>query len=80
MIHDMERIPYMNVQQAAQELGITPGAVRDAIARGKITAIKQAGTEKKAGYLLIHDDEIARYRTTYLGTRGKYRRDKGDAE
>ncbi len=70
----------MNVQQAAKELGITPGAVRDAISRGKITALKQAGTEKKAGYLLIHEDEIARYAKEIRGTRGKYPRKAKDGE
>ncbi len=68
----------MNVQEVAQTLGITPGAVRDAVARGRLQAIRQAGTAKKAGYLLVDREEVERYRREVLGTRGRYERRKKD--
>lgn len=71
----------MDVREVAETLGITPGAVRDAVARGKIAAIRRGGTEAKAGYLLIEKTEVERYRRDILGKRGKYNRaENGDAE
>lgn len=60
----------MDVVETAETLGITPGAVRDAVARGKLAAIRKGGTEKRAGYLLIERTEIERYRVENLGKRG----------
>lgn len=51
----------LTVTQVADELGITPGAVRDAIARGAMAAIRTGGSEKKAGHLLVLVDEVERY-------------------
>ncbi len=60
----------MNVSETAQELGITPGAVRDAIARGRMQAIRKGGGEQRAGFLLIERTEVERYRAEHLGKRG----------
>jgi len=62
--------PFMNVTEAADALGIQPGAVRDAIARGRLTAIRKGGGEQRAGFLLIERSEIERYRQEHLGKRG----------
>jgi len=63
-------LPVMNVSDAAKELGIQPGAVRDAIARGRLTAIRLGGGDQRAGVLLIERTEIERYRRDHLGKRG----------
>jgi excisionase family DNA binding protein len=60
----------LTVTQAAESLGITPGAVRDAIARKVLAAIRTGGSEKKAGHLLIMVDEVERYRREQLGKPG----------
>lgn len=60
----------MNVSEAAHELGITPGAVRNAIAGGKMQAIRKGGGTERAGFLLIERTEVERYRTEHLGKRG----------
>ncbi len=60
----------MNVSEVAGELGITPGAVRDAIARGRMAAIRKGGGEQRAGFLLIEKTEVERYRNEVLGKRG----------
>jgi len=63
-------MPFMNVTEAAQELGITPGGVRNAVAAGTLKAIRKGGGEQRAGFLLIERTEIERYRTEHLGKRG----------
>jgi len=63
-------MPYINVSEAAHELGIKPGAVRDAIARGRLTAIRKGGGAERAGFLLIERTEVERYRAEHLGKRG----------
>ncbi len=60
----------MNVMEAAESLGIKPGAVRDAIARGRLKAIRKGGGEQRAGFLLIERTEVERYRAQHLGKRG----------
>ncbi len=60
----------MDVTEAARTLGIAPGSVRDAIARGKLAATRKNGSEKRAGYLLIAREEVERYRKENLGKRG----------
>ncbi len=62
----------LTVPEVADELGIKPGAVRDAIARGVLQAIRTGGGERRAGHLLVHIDEIERYRREHLGKRGNY--------
>ncbi len=64
------------VAQAAHHLGMTAGAVRDAIAKGKLTAVRVGGGEQRAGLLLIADDQIEAYRQTYRDRRGKYARQR----
>jgi excisionase family DNA binding protein len=63
-------MPYMNVSEVAEALGITPGAVRKAVADGKIAAIRKGGGEQRAGFLLIEKAEVERYRAEHLGRRG----------
>jgi excisionase family DNA binding protein len=63
-------MPYMNVSEVAEALGITPGAVRKAVADGKIAAIRKGGGEQRAGFLLIEKTEVERYRAEHLGRRG----------
>lgn len=60
----------MNVSEVADELGIKPGAVRDAIARGRMAAIRKGGGGQRAGFLLIETTEVERYRREHLGKRG----------
>ncbi|GEM_PF-4279668 len=64
------------VTEAAHQLGMTPGAVRDAIAKGKIAAVRVGGGEQRAGLLLIADDQIEAYRRLYRDRRGKYARQR----
>jgi len=63
-------LPFMNVTEAAQDLGITPGAIRRAISDGKLKAIRKGGGQERAGFLLIERTEIERYRNEHLGKRG----------
>ncbi len=60
----------MNVSEVAEELGIKPGTVRDAIARGRMQAIRKGGGNERAGFLLIERTEMERYRREHLGKRG----------
>lgn len=62
------------VVEAAAQLNLTPGAVRDAIARGKIIPLRLGGRGKQAGMLLVPGEQIALYRERHLGKRGAYRR------
>lgn len=62
------------VAKAAKQLAITPGAVRDAIAKGKTTPVRVDGGSQRVGLLLIPDGQIVEYREKYLGKRGTYRR------
>lgn len=64
------------VAEAAHHLGMTSGAVRDAIAKGKLTAVRVGGGTQRAGLLLIADDQIEAYRRTYRDRRGKYPRQR----
>ncbi len=64
------------VAEAAHHLGLTAGAVRDAIAKGKLTAVRVGGGAQRAGLLLIADDQIEAYRRTYRDRRGKYARQR----
>jgi len=60
----------LTVSQIAKRWGIQPGAVRDAIARGRLIAIHDGGSEKKAGHLLVMIDEVERYEREVKGKRG----------
>lgn len=64
------------VAEAAKQLAITPGAVRDAIAKGKIMPVRVGGGGLRAGLLLIPDGQIGEYREKHLGKRGTYQRHK----
>lgn len=56
----------MTVEQAAHELGLKPGSVRDAIARKRLRSIKVG-----ARLNLIERAEVERYRVEHLGKRGR---------
>jgi len=58
------------VTQAAEKIGIQPGALRDAIARGRIDVIRVGGQGKRAGFTFIHQDEVDRYIAEIAGKRG----------
>lgn len=60
----------LTVTQAASELGIQPGAVRDAIARGSMQAIRVGGRGVRAGLLLIQRHELERYQRDIKGKPG----------
>jgi excisionase family DNA binding protein len=60
----------MDMTEVAEYLGITRGAVRDAVARGKLVAERRGGTEKKAGYLRFAREEVERYKRENSGKRG----------
>jgi hypothetical protein len=62
------------VAEAAVALEMQPGSVRDAIARGKMAAIRIGGSDKRAGMLFVHRDQIEAYRETYRERRGRYHR------
>ena len=72
-------IPHMDtklytVAEAATQLGISSGAVRDAIARHRLTPLRFGGSGKRSGFILLPEEQIARYHAQFLGTRGTYRR------
>lgn len=71
MMDDMES-ELMDVHEVAEALGIQPGAVRDAVARGKLAVIRKGGQGKRAGFLLFEREEVERYRRENLGRRGQY--------
>ncbi len=60
----------LTVTQAASELGIQPGAVRDAIARGSMQAVRVGGRGVRAGLLLIQRHELERYQRDIKGKPG----------
>jgi len=60
----------LTVAQAASELGIQPGAVRDAIARGSMQAVRVGGRGVRAGLLLIQRHELERYQREIKGRPG----------
>jgi hypothetical protein len=73
------------VAAVAEFLGITKGAVRDAVARGKLIVERRGGTQKKAGYLLFRREDVIQYKDTHSGKRGNAspdypRKGKGDAK
>ena len=60
----------LTVTQAAQKIGIQPGALRDTIARGRIQVIRVGGQGKRAGFTFIHRTEVDRYIEEVRGKRG----------
>jgi excisionase family DNA binding protein len=56
----------VTVATAAQELRLTPQAIRNAIMRGAITAVRLDGRTN-----LVSRAEVERYRREHLGQRGK---------
>ena len=67
----------LTINQAAKELGIEPGTLRRQVSLGKISAIRVGGGPKgKAGLLIIHRDEIERYRREQSGKVGRPRKAK----
>ena len=59
---------YLTITEAAQELGITPDALRGAIKRGTLAAVH---LDKTSRTNLITRAELERYRREHLGQRGK---------
>ncbi len=60
----------MNIAEVAEELGLTPGGIRNAIARGRMQVIRKGGGKERAGFLLVERTEVERYRNEVLGKRG----------
>jgi DNA invertase Pin-like site-specific DNA recombinase len=58
----------LSVDQAAQELGMTPGGLRSAIVRGVITPVRLAAYPRRA---FLTPQEVERYRAQHLGRRGR---------
>ena len=65
---------FVSVAKAAEELGITPEAVRGAIMRGLIQPVRLDGRTN-----LIPRSEIERYRREHRGQWGRGRRKKQPA-
>ncbi len=63
----------LTVTQAAEELEIAPGAVRDAAARGSLHAERFGGGTTRAGLLLFRRSEVERYRRENRGRPGRKR-------
>jgi excisionase family DNA binding protein len=59
---------YLTVKEAAQELGITPDALRGAIKRGTLAAVR---LDKTSRTNLIQRDELERYKAEHRGRQGK---------
>jgi excisionase family DNA binding protein len=59
---------YLTVAEAAKELGITPDALRGAIKRRTLSAVR---LDKTSRTNLISRAEVERYRREHLGQRGK---------
>jgi hypothetical protein len=58
----------VTIAQAAQELGITPDAIRGAIMRGVVTAVRLPELPHRA---FLAREEVERYRREHLGRRGR---------
>jgi hypothetical protein len=58
----------LSVDQAAQELGVTPGSLRSAIVRGAIVPVRLAAYPRRA---FLVPQEVERYRAEHLGRRGR---------
>lgn len=67
------------VTQAAKELDIQPGAVRDALARGSMAAVRIGGRGGRAGILLIERRELERYQREVKGRPGPKPKAQDDA-
>jgi excisionase family DNA binding protein len=65
----------VTVATAAQELRLTPQAIRNAIMRGAITAVRLDGRTN-----LVSRAEVERYRREHLGQRGKRPQPEGLTE
>jgi excisionase family DNA binding protein len=62
----------MTIEEAAKELGIEPGTLRMQVSKGKITPIRVGtGPKGHSGLLLIHRDELERYRRERSGKPGR---------
>ena len=57
---------YLTVIEAAQELGLSPGAVRAAIGRGLITPLPLDGRTN-----LVPREQVERYKAQHRGRRGR---------
>lgn len=60
----------LTAKQAAERIGISAGALRDAIARERIEVIRVGGGDRRAGYTFVHEDEVNRYIAEVKGKRG----------
>jgi len=69
----------LTITQAAEELGIEPGTLRTQVSKGKVAAISVGGKGQRAGLLLIHRDELERYRRERSGKPGR-KPQKGDEQ
>ena len=68
--HKEDRMPtptdLLTVAQAADELGLSPSGIRNAIMYGTITPVRVDGRTN-----MIARAEVERYRAEHLGQRGK---------
>lgn len=64
----------LTIAQAAEALGMTPGAVRKAIEQGRITPVRLS-----ARVVLIDEREVARYRAEPRRPGGRPKKPPGDA-
>jgi len=76
VLQEQRRLSYAKTTGNSDVNQLTPGAVRDAIAKGKLAAVRIGGGGQRAGLLLIADDQIEAYRRTYRDRRGKYARQR----
>lgn len=65
---DMRPEGTMSLREAAKELGITEGTLRNLRADGLITVVSTP--ERRGQPVLIHEDEVARVRAWYTPTAG----------
>jgi excisionase family DNA binding protein len=63
--------PLYTTREAASLLGLTPSALRSAIANGVLRALR---IDERTN--LISEDEIERYRRENLGRRGRPKKDR----
>jgi excisionase family DNA binding protein len=68
---------YLTVTEAARDLGITPDALRGAIKRGTLAAVRLDETSRTN---LFHRDELERYKVEHRGQRGKRKQPEGLTE